>query len=245
MEEMTAMQMMPYHEVDKPEYLVIQFPSYKNVLMVEHYCSKPGCDCNEVLLTFSQLNEARKPHLELVQIRMDIEEGTLLDMLPNTQGINADEIVETFLNHFRQFQPHLRRHQEKVKQYVETTQGKKLPPQVMELIQGDNCVPYHKIFGNNEWITLTYNDQNYIIEDQYCMKPTCDCDEVVLVVFKENAVLSDFVCRLSFLDQSYELLKVGSNPDYESIITIFAEKQLDAFKSRYQRMKDVGKKFLA
>lgn len=238
------MNMVPYHEIDKPEYLVIQFPSYPNVLMIEHYCSDFDCDCHEVLLTFTQLNESRRPSLELVQIRMDYIENRILETIPKAQGVNADEIVETFHRYFHQFQSHIKGHHQKVKQHISDFQGKKLPPQVMELIRGDNCVPYQKIFGPTSRITFNYNSQNYILEDQYCMKPTCTCDEVVLVVYKEKAMLF-FVYRLSFKDRSVELVKMSQNPDYEAIVNYLSTHEMDTFKSRYERMKKVGERFLS
>ena len=211
------MNMVAYHEIDKPEYLVIQFPNYQNVLMVEHYCSDLDCDCHEVLLTFTQLNEQRKPSLELVQIRMDFMEHKILEIIPKAPGINADEIVDTFHRYFHQFKDHINRHHQTVKKHFTDFLGKKLPPQVMELIRGDNCVPYQKIFGISSHIMFNFNGQNYRLEDQYCMKPTCTCNEVVLVVYRENGMMSDFVCRLGF-DGSIELLKISQNPDYEDIL---------------------------
>ncbi|ERJ13231.1 hypothetical protein [Haloplasma contractile] len=239
------MNMVPFHHIDKPNYLVIQFKDYKNILMLENYCSDPDCNCNEVLLNFAQLNEENKITNNLLNLKIDLKSGQVLDKTVVDPSVNAGAIIGEFNQHFYQFSDHLNENNEKVKHYFSTYQDITLPDDVTSLITGNNCVDYQKLFGKINQIIIDYNDESYLIEDQYCMKPTCLCNEVILVVYKPNAQRSEFIFRLDITTNKYEILKYNSDDDHNELINYIIENKIPVLKARYERMKELGEKFLS
>ena len=238
------MNMIPLHQIGRPNYLVIQFKSYKNILMVENYCSDPDCSCGEVILNFAQLNEEQKITNNLLDIRIDLNTGNILETMIIEPALDADEILYEFHTHFYQFKSHLNENHQKVKAYFSTYQEETLPEDIIELIHGNNCVNYRKIFGDVNKIIIQHKDNEYLIEDQYCMKPSCLCDEVILIVYNPETQLSDFVFRLDLKTNQYELLKYNSNNDHDQIIKSIINQKKRVLQERYKRMKEVGQLFL-
>lgn len=239
------MNMIPFHHIEKPNYLVIQFGSYRNILMLENYCSDPDCDCDEALLNFIQLTEDHKILNNLINIKVNLNTGEIIDHTVLEPSINTEEIMTKFQQHFYQFKDHLNENNQKVKMYYSTFHDQQLPGDVIQLINGNNCVNYQKLFGDINQMTIDYLDENYLIEDQYCMKPSCLCDEVILVVYKPNASISELIFRLDLKNNNYEVLKINTNKDHVRLIKWITEQKLSILQARYNRMKEVGKQFLA
>jgi hypothetical protein len=235
--------MIPLHHIGKPNYLVIQFNLYKNILMLENYCSDPDCHCDEVLLNFAQLDEKHKITNNLLNLRVDLKSGRIIEKTILEPAVDADSIIFEFNQHFSQFKSHLNENNQKVKNYFSAYHGQQLPQEIVDLVNGGNCVDYQKIFGNINQISFNYLNETYLIEDQYCMNPTCLCDEVVMVVYKPNAVLSEVLFRLDLSDDSYEILKYN-NKDHIAIIHHIIENKKSILESRYHRVKAVGNQFL-
>jgi hypothetical protein len=237
------MNMIPLHHIGKPNYLVIQFNQYKNILMLENYCSDPDCNCDEVLINFAQLDEKHKITNNLLNLRVELDTGRILEKTILEPAIDADSIIFEFNQHFQQFKAHLNDNNQRVKAYFSSYHGTQLPQEIVDLVNGGNCVDYQKIFGNINQLSFNLNDETYIIEDQYCMNPTCLCDEVIIIIYKPNSVLSEVVLRLDLSDDSYDVLKFN-NKDHIDLINHVIKDKKSVLESRYHRVKAVGNKFL-
>src|SRR5690554_740790 len=172
--------MIPLHNIQKTKYLVIQFQSCKDIIMIENYCSDPDCFCNEVLLNFMQLNEDRKVQNSILNLKVNIKNGKILEKKVLDSNKNSDEIIKEFSQHFYQFKRHLNENNKKVKKYFSEYHADHLPPSVLKLVKENNCVSYREIFGTNNIINFNYLDEDFIIEDQYCLNPTCECNEIII-----------------------------------------------------------------
>jgi hypothetical protein len=80
-----------------------------------------------------------------------------------------------------------------------------VPKEVAKLILNGNTVSYAQVFGNDEEsgaFTFEFKETDrYLIDDQYCASPKCQCNEVVLVFYKidpgNDAQESEFAVRLN------------------------------------------------
>ena len=128
-----------------------------------------------------------------------------------------------------------------------------ISPEVKKLVLEGNCVSYDEVFNTVGSITLLDEENNLIyVDDQYCMNPKCQCDEVFLtfVEFNEEGTKAKNVTtlRYSLNTGKYELLfKSCTEEQFKGILKSFKEeeKQIrEKLKNRVKAMKEVGEKII-
>ena len=122
-------------------------------------------------------------------------------------------------------------------------------PEVKELVLKGNCVSYDEVFNAVESITFRDEENKLIyVDDQYCMNPKCQCDEVFLtfVEFNEeaNKAKNELTLRYSLNNGKYEFeFKSCTEERLKEILKGFKEeeKQIrEKLKKRVKAMKEVG-----
>lgn len=111
---------------------------------------------------------------------------------------------------------------------------------------------YRDVFGSHEkdFTINKGNEIKYFVYDQYCMNPSCDCDEVILEFeVNTNKDRSEFAIRLSFKKEMYLILDMYkiSNTEIDEIVKSLlkdSDEVMGYFKERYQDMKKKGMEIL-
>lgn len=119
-----------------------------------------------------------------------------------------------------------------------------------DILSGDTF-SYYKIFGDRKGLVLKteVNDKNYYIYDQYCMNPSCNCDDVILIYTESKNKDSEFAIRLSLKKKKYEILDIYgiSRRQVDELVKDSLEdsgEAIDLLKKRYKEMKEAGKAVL-
>lgn len=93
------------------------------------------------------------------------------------------------------------------------------------------------------------NDIKYNIYDQYCMNPSCNCDDVILIFTETKNNDSEFAIRLSLKKKRYEILDIYgiSRRQADEVVKDSLENSdeaMELLKKRYKEMKETGKSVL-
>lgn len=118
-------------------------------------------------------------------------------------------------------------------------------------ILSGNTFSYIEVFEENKGLVLVteINDTKYIIFDQYCMNPSCNCDDVFLIFTESENYNSEFSIRLSLKKKRYEILDIYgiSRGQVDEIVKQSfkdSEEAMGLLKKRYKEMKEAGKSVL-
>jgi hypothetical protein len=132
-------------------------------------CHNPDCDCQEIIL---ELRDPESGEQFSVVVPLDrralfirgAEPGdVLLRELQSRLGLSFWEQAKRFY--------------EAAKEY-----GRQHPWEYLTVERG-LLVPYYDLApGPEEVLEFTHNGQAYLVVDQYCLEPDCDCREVLLDV---------------------------------------------------------------
>ncbi|WML32481.1 SEC-C metal-binding domain-containing protein [Neobacillus sp. OS1-32] len=114
-----------------------------------------------------------------------------------------------------------------------------------------NTFSYIEVFEEKKGLVLgtEVNDIKYIIYDQYCMNPSCNCDNVILIFVESNNNDSEFAIRLSLKKKRYEILDIYgiSRKQVDEIVKDSlkdSEEAIGLLRKRYKEMKEAGKAVL-
>ncbi|WP_096200235.1 hypothetical protein [Bacillus sp. FJAT-45350] len=119
-------------------------------------------------------------------------------------------------------------------------------------VTNGSTIKYSDVFGNlgKDFTINKGNEVAFFVYDQYCMNPSCDCDEVILeFVENKNNERSEFAIRLSFDKKMYLIIdsyKI-SNTEVDQIVKGLlkdSNEVMNFFKNRYQDMKKKGMEVL-
>jgi len=118
-------------------------------------------------------------------------------------------------------------------------------------ILSGNTFSYFDVFEEKKGLVLgtEVNDIKYIMYDQYCMNPSCKCDDVILIFTESENNDSEFAIRLSLKRKRYEILDIYgiSKRQVDEIVKGSLKDSAEAMellKKRYKEMKEAGKAVL-
>ena len=150
-------------------------------------CQSPTCDCERVTLKcFTEMPEARTPAPIPVYLEMDLERRQIANLgdlkaNPATQALANAVATECGPEQWNQ----LRRLYWELKQYwtehsdLEQVQVS-FPPDVL----AGAMVAYFDVFPFARRIEFIHEQENWLMDDQYCCNPKCPCEEAVLLFFR-------------------------------------------------------------
>lgn len=113
---------------------------------------------------------------------------------------------------------------------------------------------YMEIFDTTVGMVLqTPNGVDYYIYDQYCMNPSCKCNDVILQYVENDELESnkgtDFAILLSLKNKKFEILDANgiSKNEIQKLIEGSlkdSSEAIELFEKRYEEMKTAGKEAL-
>ena len=250
------MEMLPYIEIAKRKEdikpLVLKFDSFeKPALLVDFYCTNPLCGCTDLLLQFNELSDDEITG-ELFSIRLNTITWEITDRYIKRRNVECKEIIDEFMSGLdSSIKGTLLSHIKEAKGY-----GRQNPLEAIDvsMIEDGNCVPYADVFGDEDVnkLVFEYKGVNYLVDDHYCMRPDCLCNEAVLAFFdilsERKVQEAKFAIRLGLNDLKYEIEHRNvSRKELNEIVQYFLNTKKDEImilKNRYQKMKGLGKKLL-
>lgn len=251
---------LPYsmflEEGEEPDFIVVRFNCFDfNVLVSEHYCVTPGCSCADARLTFSELSEDGRRLDDWFSITLDTCTWKVMERKTLSKKINADKLIEDFIENIEELKAKIISHFAKAKEYGVRHYLDYVPEDIADLILDGKTVGYSQIFGNKDMDKFCFEfgeNEKYIIEDQYCSNPKCQCNEAVLAFFRLDASEAPQECEFAIIMslKGYKYKIEERNCDADKIKNIIDYIQnnrpeiLDILKSRYDEMKSVGREIL-
>jgi len=251
---------MEYEE--EQGFPLVRFDSYRRhpFLMSEMSCTNPECNCNEIALTFTEIDESGIPILEPITFSFNLDLDTWQEKRIQERSKVAQRLVDEFFNNLTdemktQFKENYVSH----KEIFRKTSTFTIP---VEEIKKGTLVSYSDVFSCSGSISsggrgIGYSFENkgkeYYIDDLYCINPRCKCESVHLVFLtydeKEKYIFDLFLGILSF-KKGIEIDEENSVCTKKEALEIFKAwtksetGYMDSLKSRYKKMKDIGQRIL-
>ncbi len=257
-----------YGEGDEDEYdkehgfPLVRFDSHRNpFLMSEMSCTNPDCNCNEIGLSFTEIDESGTPILDKIIFSFHLDLETWQEKRIQERSKVSQRLVDEFLNNLTDemktyFKENYARHKERLRKASTFT----MP---VEEIKNGTLVSYSDVFGDTasigsggRGIGYSFEDKGkeYYIDDLYCINPRCKCESVHLVFLtydeKEEYIFDLFLGILSF-KKGIEIDEENSVCTKKEAIKIFKAWTksepgvMDSLKRRYKKMKDIGQRILS
>jgi len=243
--------MKPYYEfakVGRGRVDGIELPDGRAFLMVDYYCTEPGCTCQDVQIEiFAESRQEQFPKEMLASFRMDTVTGDLTDVQADDEQGQGATFVEEFKNGLtpklqRMFQGRLR----EAKLHGRETA---LSLENLRYVPGE-CVSYAEIYPTvaTSSETFDYMGKQYVVDDQYCIDPSCGCNETILTYVELQDYTNEsnrFAIRLSLQNAQYlvESYANGTDDEVRAIHRAYMKhvhKDLETFRRRYAKMKEFG-----
>jgi len=241
---------------------LVRFDSYRNpFVMLERSCTNPGCNCNEVSLSFTEIENSGKPIPDPTWFSFCLDLNTWKEKRIPERSKISQGFVDEFINNLTdEMKTRFKKDYASSKQRVRNAARFKMP---IDEIEKGTLVSYMNVFGNTGSILTGGKEagfgfenkgKEHFIDDLYCINPRCKCETVQLVFLtydeEKNALIDLFLGIFSF--------KKGFTVDEEDIfctkkeaLKIFADwkksepENIGLLKHRYEEMKAIGQRILS
>ena len=245
---------------------VVWFSDHPRPFLVkEEYCSDPDCTCTEVVLTLQEISdcgeEVQQP-LSL-QLRIDLETGK--ESNPPKRSAQAAAWVWQFLSEFptdrqAELKTRFEKHKQTTRRIAEyTIDLRHVTDGVLfsfcDLVDDEGALTSR---GRGYAYRFVHESGEYLVEDVYCPKPTCDCQEVCLQFWNWNLqedrgfervkISHSFLGKVTFKGERSIVDAAKSPPAVaEDVLRAWWDRyhdDLPMLKDRYQQIKRIGQRSL-
>ena len=237
------------------DILTVTFSSGQMFAIAELVCDTADCDCQEIILDFTEINSRgdRAPRPTVFRLPLDLRTwqpredvagylekfGPLVDEFLRDL---TDDLKKRFRERYGEAKTHARR-----KASFQVTS---------EDIETGLMLSFAAVFsdkgsilsgGSGVGFVFEMNGVEYFIDDLYCVNPDCDCRNSMLAVFRketEGRVVPAFDAMLGF-DGRVEKVTPFECDKKEAVRIISAWRESEAdllsyLQQRYEDIKDVG-----
>ncbi len=239
---------------------LVRFESHKNpFLMIEQYCDNPECDCCEVGLEFSEIDESDAPLVNRIQFYFYLNLETWKENRKVKRSEICQRLVDEFVNNLTdEIKRKFKVDYEHIKK--KTARAAKFDMPLDEIKKGI-LVPYSEVFGDSGSVLsggsgysfdFEYQKEKYYVDDMYCLDPACNCKTAHLVFLKydkRTEVTSDiFTAKFDFgkgleVEENLSIKKGDAIKIFDKWMESDNE-AIDILKSRYRELKEIGKDLL-
>ena len=248
----------PYHELTKDKEnlmpFIVIFEHFESpVLIVDYYCVDPLCMCNNVLLVFYEVDKENIGEVmgELFSFYLDLGTWKIFQEEIINKKIEHKAMIDEFLQSLDDsYKERFLSRSQEAKKYAKENVLDTIDPSI---VSDGRCALYSEIFdvGDMAWFTFEYNNTKFLIADQYCMNPSCKCNEVILTFIKfeqdKEELDMEFAIKLFFVGLRFDILESKcARSEALEIASSFVYKEKEyiktTFKDRYKKMKEVAGK---
>lgn len=243
--------------VEVKNHPFVLFSSHERpFLMFESHCQNPDCDCNETVLSFNEMDEMGTPIANPIQFDISLDHFTWQEKRKTKRPKKIQVLVDEFINDLSdELKSKFKDDYDNTKAEACAIANFEMP---VEDVYDGELVSYADVFGDNGSIVsggtgvsfiVEYDGMELFVDDQYCIDPMCECEEVILVFIKvneETKIGQDiFTIRVPFKNE------IEIDDDFiictkEEIKKIYdhwlkSDSQvMDILETRYRTMKGVG-----
>lgn len=245
---------------------VVWFTDHQRPFLVtEDYCSNPECTCNEVGLSLQEVSDCGKAVPQPLSLRLRVDLATWEEREPPQRSPQEAGWVREFLSQFpaerrAELQARYDRKKRTARRIDEYTVDRQ------EVLDGI-LFSYSNLLDDQGALTnggrsytyrLFHENGEYLVEDLYCPKPTCDCRQVHLQFWKicrqrqdsiEQVTISQlFLGKVTFTGQRSVVAREKCPPAVaEAILSAWWDRwrdDLPMLEDRYQQVKQIGQRSL-
>jgi hypothetical protein len=227
------------------------FACHKNPFLVfENYCDNPECECNNVVLAFVETSPQFKPIPGAMEFTINLSlKDWQFESLVNRRA--SQELVGKILKEFQNdLTPQIKERFQKRYQIVKEFAKRALKFDLSEdEILSGAMRGYWEVFGDSESVfsfEFEHEDQRYLIIDQYCLNPECDCQNaaITFVAYDDGSTEDAFAVFVDLkMKYKIEFSKIPKKK-LQQIVAAWLQDQPEAAETiayRYEKMKEVGR----
>jgi hypothetical protein len=241
---------------------LVRFDSHRNPFLVtEMSCSNPECNCNEIALSFTEIDEMGIPIVDPITFSFHLDLETWQEKRIKRRSKVSQRLVDEFINNLTdemktRYKKNYAKHKERLRKAAKFT----MP---VKEIKNGTLVSYADVFGNTGSISsggsgigykFESKGKEYFIDDLYCINPRCKCESVRLIFLthdEKKEFLIDFFTGILSFANGFEIDEENTLCTTKEAIKIFEgwkksdPEVMDSLKSRYKKMKDIGQRILS
>lgn len=242
---------------------VVRFSAHPRPFRVrDGYCNNPDCDCNAVLLTFTEVSDSTAALIAPLSFSIHVDLDAWLELDPPRRP----EPVAGWVREFLAECPASRRAEFKASYREQRQQARRIAEYRLdahEVLDGE-LLSYISIQtdkrplsagGNAYAFELRYQGRCFLAEDRYCANPNCDCQSVNLEFFEavtkadgRECIYQRFLGRVTFEGRLVvERRMKFPLADAKAVLTAWWEEygdELKMFERRYGVVKEIGQRSL-
>ena len=243
---------------------LVRFSSHPRPFEVyQTFCSNPKCRCNAVFLTFMEVSESGQTSKAALSFSIRVDLRTWRELEPPQRSPQVTAWVQEFLEQC----PVARRAEYKAAYEDERRLVRRKAEYTIaadEVLAG-TLFSYASLLTDERPISesgsaytfqLQYRGREYLVEDQYCPNPDCDCQSVHLVFYESVNrhdgtvhIYQRFSGQVTFAGELVveKTTKCDRALAKAVLKACWAEHrhELDMFKDRYGEVKEIGRRSLA
>lgn len=242
---------------------LVRFSSHPRPFRVtECYCDNPECRCTEVFLTFTEVGPSGRSLKEPVSFSASVDVETWQEHSPPQRMPKVAAWVQEYLDQCpaerrAEFKASFSEAKRKARRKATFTIDR------AEVLAG-TLLPYNDILednsalssgGNSYTFDVSYRGHEYLVEDQYCPNPNCDCQsahldffEVVTLGAHRADVVQRFHARVTFAGRLVvEKLFSCDASEAEGALAAWWKKHprsMRLLEAHYEEVKRIGQRSL-
>lgn len=234
------------------DFQVVRFDNGLLAAIIDQYCTNPDCQCVTVNLEFREVDEKGNLLEKLFSFNLDTVTWKTSGIKKRISTIDCNLLIDEFTANL---DPTLKeRYKTRLKKAKESGNNEVLNWFDDRDFDKGICLSYAQVYGenfnDNRYLFFEFKDREYFVDDQYCINPNCQCNEVILsfidIIPDKEKQEVQFVLRVPFVSGNYELKYSGSITEEEikQVFDHFKEHtndELGLLKRRYAKMKEFGK----
>lgn len=237
------------------DHIVVKFTGFNsNILLQEEYCVNPGCSCSDGVLTFIELSEEGKMLNPWFSIRLDMRTWEVTEKKVFNKMIKVDMLIKEFMDSIDIIKERLFAHFVKAKEC-----GRRhfdyIGDDIVKLILDGEMLPYAEVLGDKDTGKFYFEidrSESWFFDDNYCTKPQCRCNEVVLTFFKidesRKTQEPEFAVRMNMKNFKYDVefnnCSVSRIGEVINHLHNIRPEVFDLFKIRAGEMKDAAREVI-
>ncbi|RLG15347.1 MAG: hypothetical protein DRN71_01585 [Candidatus Nanohalarchaeota archaeon] len=194
-------------------------------------CTNPECDRSGV--TIRLVNDVRD-----ISFFIDFETGTYED---GDYSEEVREIIESFIVFMNSCENESYNLDFFKRYYKEAKKDGQIREDTISSYKPGMMMFYHGIFVNADIFEVKSGDKVYLLRDQYCVNPGCDCSDIGLDFFEKIPVQSiqdsDFSITYNYADGRFTVAKCADRNRLNAMVGSFGSEMNEMFKERHERIK--------
>lgn len=242
---------------------LLRFSSHPRPFRIsECYCDNPDCRCKDVFLTFAEVNQSGLPLKKPISFSARVDVETWQERRPPQRAAEVTGWVQEFL----ELCPKSRRAEFKAsfEQAKRDAERKAAFTIDCDEVLAGTLVPYCDVLDENSALSsgggkytfeFYHQEHEYLVEDQYCPNPNCDCQSVHLVFFEvvtqangQLEIWQRFQGQVTFAGQvAVEERGACDMAQADRVLVAWWKEHRSALKlckARYKDIKEIGRRSL-